>query len=259
MPSSFEKLRSINVSHLTAKKGKLDYLPWTHAWNELLKHYPNATYTLRNWPLIIFGKEGPIWMESTEVPYLVSPEGYMVEVSVDLNDGETPVRHADLFVMDTRNKAIRPGPYYGEGADMFDINKTVQRCLVKAIAMCGLGLDIYTKEDNPLDPSDVDPPELDAKEGVSKKARELEKKHNQERSSEVPVETGVKGPWANRQECLNQVKKLKTSEEVNKWLAQYWVDAMSFFNKKDISILEKDIKSFRDGLKATEELQTETA
>ena len=243
MPSSFEKLRSINVSHLTAKKGKLDYVPWTHAWNELLKHYPNATYTLRNWPLIIFGKEGPIWMESTEVPYLVSPEGYMVEVSVDLNDGETPVRHADLFVMDTRNKAILPKPY-GNGADMFEINKTIQRCLVKAIAMCGLGLDIYTKEDNPLDPSDVDPPELDAKEKASESTEAKE-------TSE--------GPWANRQECLNQVKKLKTSDEVNKWLAQYWVDAMGFFNKKDISILEKDIKSLRDGLKATEELTAETA
>ncbi len=243
MPSSFEKLRSIDVSHLTAKKGKLDYLPWTHAWNELLKHYPNTSYNLRKWPLIIFGKEGPIWMESTEVPYLVSPEGYMVHVSINLNDGETPSRYADLFVMDSRNKAILPKPY-GNGADMFDINKTTQRCLVKAIAMCGLGLDIFTKEDNPLDPSDVDPPELDAKERATESTKTKE-------TSE--------GPWANRQECLNQVKKLKTSEEVNKWLAQYWVDAMGFFNKKDISILEKDIKSFRDGLKATEELTAETA
>ena len=252
MPSSFEFLRSIDVSHLTAKKGRLDYLPWTHAWNELLKHYPKATYTQRNWPLIVFGKEGPIWMENTQVPYLVSPEGYMVEIGVDLKDEETPVRFADLFVMDSRNKAIRPAPYYGDGADMFDINKTIQRCLVKAIAMCGLGLDIYTKEDNPLDPSDVDPPELDAKEGVSKKARELEQKNNAERSSEIPVSSSVGSPWDNRQDCLNQVKKLKTSDEVNKWLAQYWVDAMGSFNKKDISILEKDIKAYRDGLKATE-------
>ena len=243
MPSSFEFLRSIDVSHLTAKKGRLDYLPWTHAWNELLKHYPKASYTQRNWPLIIFGKEGPIWMESTEVPYLVSPEGYMVEVSVDLNDGETPVRHADLFVMDTRNKAILPKPY-GNGADMFEINKTVQRCLVKAIAMCGLGLDIYTKEDNPLDPSDVDPPELDAKE---------------KRSESTETEEESKGPWDNRQDCLAQVKKLKTSDEVNKWLAQHWADALQSFDKKDITILEKGIKAFRDGLVKTEELQTETA
>ena len=243
MPSSFEFLRSIDVSHLTAKKGKLDYLPWTHAWNELLKHYPKATYTQRNWPLIIFGKEGPIWMENTQVPYLVSPEGYMVEIGVDLKDEETPVRFADLFVMDSRNKALLPKPY-GAGADMFDINKTIQRCLVKAIAMCGLGLDIYTKEDNPLDPSDVDPPELDAKERRSK-------------STETKEEP--KGPWDNRQDCLNQVKKLKTSDEVNKWLAQYWVDAMGSFTKKDISILEKDIKAYRDGLKATEELETESA
>ena len=244
MPSSFEFLRSIDVSHLTAKKGRLDYLPWTHAWNELLKHYPKATYTQRNWPLIVFGKEGPIWMENTQVPYLVSPEGYMVEIGVDLKDEETPVRFADLFVIDSRNKAIRPAPYYGDGADMFDINKTIQRCLVKAIAMCGLGLDIYTKEDNPLDPSDVDPPELDAKE---------------RRSESTETKEEPKGPWDNRQDCLNQVKKLKTSDEVNKWLAQYWVDAMGSFTKKDISILEKDIKAYRDGLKATEELETESA
>lgn len=243
MPSSFEFLRSIDVSHLTAKKGRLDYLPWTHAWNELLKHYPKSTYTQRNWPLIIFGKEGPIWMENTQVPYLVSPEGYMVEIGVDLKDEETPVRFADLFVMDSRNKALLPKPY-GNGADMFDINKTIQRCLVKAIAMCGLGLDIYTKEDNPLDPSDVDPPELDAKE---------------RRSESTETKEESKGPWDNRQDCFNQVKRLKTSDEVNKWLAQYWVDAMGSFTKKDISILEKDIKAYRDGLKATEELETESA
>jgi len=162
---------------------------------------------------------------------------------VDLKDEETPVRFADLFVMDSRNKALLPKPY-GNGADMFDINKTTQRCLVKAIAMCGLGLDIYTKEDNPLDPSDVDPPELDARE---------------RRSESTETKEEPKGPWDNRQDCLAQVKKLKTSDEVNKWLGQYWADAMGFFNKKDMSILEKEIKSFRDGLKATEELQTETA
>jgi hypothetical protein len=34
---------------------------------------------------------------------------------------------------------------------------------------------------------------------------------------------------------------------------------MGSFTKKDISILEKDIKAYRDGLKATEELETESA
>ena len=220
----------------------MDYLPWTHAWNELLKHYPKSTYTLRKWPLIIFGKEGPIWMESPRSRTWSARRDTWSMFGVDLKDGETPVRFADLFVMDSRNKAILPKPY-GNGADMFDINKTIQRCLVKAIAMCGLGLDIYTKEDNPLDPSDVDPPELD----------------KEKRSESTEAKETSKGPWNNRQDCLAQVKKLKTSDEVNKWLAQYWVDAMGFFNKKDITILEKDIKSFRDGLKATEELQTETA
>ncbi len=241
--SSFEFLRKIDVSHLTAKKGKLDYLPWTHAWNELLKHYPTASFTKRHWPLIVFKSDGPIWMESTTVPYLVSPEGYMTEIHVDLKDEETPVRHADLFVMDSRNKAILPKPY-GNGADMFDINKTTQRCLVKAIAMCGLGLDIYTKEDNPLDPSDVDPPELD----TSKKAS----KSTETNAKDLP-------PWDNRQECLAQVKRLKSSEGVNLWLSENWSDVLKAFDRKDTTILEKEVKSFRDGLKATEELKTETA
>ena len=36
-----------------------------------------------------------------------------------------------------------------EPASMFDINKTIMRCLVKNIAMFGLGLYIYAGEDLP--------------------------------------------------------------------------------------------------------------
>ena len=36
-----------------------------------------------------------------------------------------------------------------EAASMFDINKTIMRCLVKNIAMFGLGLYIYAGEDLP--------------------------------------------------------------------------------------------------------------
>ena len=63
-----------------------------------------------------------------------------------------------LCVMDGANKAMKAQPYTykvrnGEktvdAATMFDINKTIMRCLVKNLAMFGLGLYIYAGEDLP--------------------------------------------------------------------------------------------------------------
>jgi len=50
---------------------------------------------------------------------------------------------AQLPVMDYRNKAI-PNP------DAFAVNTAMQRCMVKAIALHGLGLYIYAGEDLPV-------------------------------------------------------------------------------------------------------------
>ncbi len=63
-----------------------------------------------------------------------------------------------LPVMDGANKAMKAKQYtyktkYAEKtvepATMFDINKTIMRCLVKNLAMFGLGLYIYAGEDLP--------------------------------------------------------------------------------------------------------------
>ena len=60
--------------------------------------------------------------------------------------------------MDWANKAMKATDYkyktkYGdktrEAATMFDINKAIMRCLVKNLAMFGLGLYIYSGEDLP--------------------------------------------------------------------------------------------------------------
>jgi hypothetical protein len=70
-----------------------------------------------------------------------------------------------LPVMDGANKAMKAEAYtyttkYGEKdvepASMFDINKTIMRCLVKNLAMFGLGLYIYAGEDLP---EDLTPPQ----------------------------------------------------------------------------------------------------
>ena len=48
---------------------------------------------------------------------------------------------------------------------MFDVNKTIMRCLVKNLAMFGLGLYIYAGEDLPVD---IDTSDVDIKEILAK-------------------------------------------------------------------------------------------
>jgi len=87
--------------------------------------------------------------------------GYMVQTEVTIESETIPMH---LFVMDGANKAQRAEDYtykgrYGEkvcqSATMFDINTTIMRCLVKNIAMFGLGLYIYAGEDIPQAESDA--------------------------------------------------------------------------------------------------------
>lgn len=137
----FKTLSKINVNSKTEKKEKLIYLSWTWAWQIVKEHYPCASYE-------VIGFEGK--------PYLFDEDlGYMVKTSVTIKD-ETI--HMHLPVMDSKNKAMKNLPYkyttkYGEKhvqkASMFDINKTIMRCLVKNLAMFGLGLYIYAGEDLP--------------------------------------------------------------------------------------------------------------
>ena len=75
-------------------------------------------------------------------PYLEDENlGYMVFTKVEVED---LVYEMWLPVMDYRNKSIPVGQ-----ATMFDINKTIMRCLTKNLAMFGLGLYIYAGEDLP--------------------------------------------------------------------------------------------------------------
>jgi hypothetical protein len=141
--SVFETLSSINVNDKVEKKNNLTYLSWAWAWGEVKKLYPNATYKV---------VEDPMSMK----PYFFDDMlGYMVMTEVTI-EGETLGMW--LPVMDGANKSMRHAPYtyqtrYGEKtveqATMFDINKTIMRCLTKNLAMFGLGHYIYAGEDIP--------------------------------------------------------------------------------------------------------------
>lgn len=156
MESVFNRLNAINVNDHTEKKetdgGRtlLTYLSWPFAWAEVKKLYPDAQYT--------------IIKDAAGLPYFSDPRtGIMVYTTVTI---EGVTHEMWLPVMDSNNKAMRFEPYEIQtkyktitvkAATMFDINKTIMRCLVKNLAMFGLGLYIYAGEDLPEDEADQKP------------------------------------------------------------------------------------------------------
>lgn len=146
--STFETLAEINVNQHTEKKKNLTYLSWAWAWDQFKRKCPEATYE--------------VWKDECGKPYVFDENlGYMVSVSVTAAD-ET--HSMWLPVMDGANKAQKAEDYTyttrnGEktcvAATMFDINTAIMRCLVKCLAMFGLGLYIYAGEDLPEETEDM--------------------------------------------------------------------------------------------------------
>jgi hypothetical protein len=131
MDSIFSKLNSINVNDKTEKKNGLTYLSWAWAWGEVKKIYPDANYTIYENTL----PSGYV------VNYFTDGKTSYVKTGVTINNLE---HIEELPVMDYRNKSILL-----ENMTSFDVNKTIQRSLTKALARHGLGLYIYAGEDLP--------------------------------------------------------------------------------------------------------------
>lgn len=145
----FDALYSLDLSDKLERRenDKLSYLSWANAWAEFKRAYANATYKIIKDP-------------TTNLPYFNDPNiGIMVYTEVTA-DNQT--YEMWLPVMDAKNKAMREQPYtyqvydsykktYVEktvqAATMFDVNKAIMRCLVKNLAMFGLGLYVYAGED----------------------------------------------------------------------------------------------------------------
>ena len=156
----FEKLSAVDVAPLIKKKNGLDYLSWANAWAVLMEYYPNSTYQIKEFDEVQFDKQTETWQPTgRKLDYLKTDAGVEVEVEVNI-DGETYSQK--LYAMDFRNKAIKEPTYV-------EINKAQQRCLVKAIAMAGLGLNLYQGEDLPTG-------ETIKRNGISKEQQEERQK-----------------------------------------------------------------------------------
>lgn len=126
--NGYQQLAKINVNHKTEKKGRFTYLSWAFAVDELMKADPTAYWSVRE--------------------NKVFPDGTVI-VSCDVHAFGKSM-HMWLPVMDNRNQAIA-------NPNARQISDSLMRCLVKAIAVHGLGLYIYAGEDLPSEPQAPQP------------------------------------------------------------------------------------------------------
>ena len=113
--SNWRKLSRVDVSHgVEVKHGGLSYLSWSVAWASLMDEFPKATYE---------------WLE----PINLADGTVMVRCTVTVDD---LTHEMQLPVLDHRNKPL-------SSPNAFDYNSAQMRCLVKCIAMHGIGISLY--------------------------------------------------------------------------------------------------------------------
>jgi hypothetical protein len=189
--TKFEEVFKVNVNDKTEKKGGLTYLSWAWAWSEFKKLYPNATYEVKK-------HDGLPYVKDEKV-------GYMVYTSVTADELTYEMW---LPVIDSRNKAILQ-------PTMYEINKTIMRCLTKNLAMFGLGLYIYAGEDLPEDEQVEQEKQAGAKKG-SKTGDNPTADKSREKEKTVAQNRAMKAEGLTRSELV-QVWGVKNPEETIAW------------------------------------------
>lgn len=134
MESVFKKLYETNVNEHVEKKGAFSYLSWPYAVAQLRLADPTASWEVKRF--------------AGELPYQKTELGVFVEVAVTVQGVTLSQIHP---VLDNKNRPLLE-------PSAFEINTSIQRCLVKAVALHGLGLYIYAGEDLPqAEPAKVVP------------------------------------------------------------------------------------------------------
>lgn len=241
--SVFETLSAVDVSKhvevIKMKKGPaLSYVSWSWAWNFVKSIYPDtptpkftkykemALTTVQEPYKVKYGNQEytkyrtvvkHAELTDREVPYLTTMTGTMVECTITI-EGEPYTE--SLYVMDNNNNAVI-------NPTMKEINKTQKRCLVKALALAGLGLSIYAGEDLPM--ADINEADKEHEEQRRKQRQmsQLQAEYrrlmmeliNRLNGDSKRAEELVKGTLGegehNGQEYVNAVKALLESGEQN--------------------------------------------
>jgi len=162
----WETLSKVDVSKHTEEKMKLTYLSWSRMWMLLCENYPQAQYE---------------FVDFDGVPYKTLPDGTAEVVTrITIDD---LVREMRLSVMNYKNEAI-------VNPNSRQVSDNAMRCLVKCVAMFGLGISVYTGmegESLPSEEKDIQPKD---KKAPPKKAEPVKEEAVEEEDA-----MGSKG-WA---------------------------------------------------------------
>ena len=157
----FESLNNVDLTEKVKSKNNLTYLPWSSAWSEVKRRYPDANFRIIPEVIDEGGNTRP-WHDDGKTGW--------VEVGVTI-DGQEIIE--TLAIMDFKNKSIT-----ADQITSVDANKSIKRCLVKACAMHGLGLYIYEGEELPEEASKTLELQDEIKELISKKCALSDKAKN---------------------------------------------------------------------------------
>ena len=231
--SIFETLSKVDVSNhidvIRMKKGPaLKYVSWSWALSMLLSIYPDTPtpkYTKYQemklqtkreaYKVTKYGKEYTQYrtvvlsseLTDRQVPYLTTETGTMVEATVTI---EGHPYTESLYVMDNANDVVI-NPTVGQ------INKTQKRCVVKALAMAGLGLNLYAGEDLPM--GDIN--ESDQKQAAEQKVKKQEQANFQK----------AKKKYVDYMEQLQEITK-QSADVINDQAKQRVLKADPDYNKR---------------------------
>lgn len=125
--SVFDKLSAVKVSEKVEKKGQLSYLSWAHAWAYAKKLYPSLKRV--------------VYETEDGMNYFTDGNTAWVKVGVDIEG----IEYIDYLPI--MNTSGRPRSINLDQITSFDVNTSIQRSTVKALALHGLGLSVYAGED----------------------------------------------------------------------------------------------------------------
>ena len=134
----FATLSAINTSDKVKEKNGLKYLPWSQAIQLVKDAYPKTTFEVIPQIVDEKGNTRP-WHDDGKTGWVE------VSVRIEADDGEVCETKETLAIMDFKNKSIP-----ADSITSVDANKSIKRCLVKALAIAtGIGLYIYSGEELP--------------------------------------------------------------------------------------------------------------
>ena len=140
----FATLSAIDTSEKVKEKSKLKYLPWSSAIQIVKGLYPKTTFNVIPQVVDDMGNTRP-WHDDGKTGWVE------VYVKIESDDGEVCEAKEVLAIMDYKNQSIP-----AEKITSVDANKSIKRCLCKALAIAsGIGLYIYEGEELPDEVANV--------------------------------------------------------------------------------------------------------